>query len=125
MSGDRTRRAVLGVLAKPRPENDGASQSDESADSVHDAGTCEVEVAKVAEPAAAPHPVSVDRIEECGDRDRVYEIRRELESLGYCARDDRCCGGGEHHLEHEVTVERDVVEIAGHEPAIGTDEASR
>ena len=79
---DRVGRAVLVVLADPRPEDDRAGQGAPAADRVDDARAGEVGVARaqadraeLAQPAAAPRPVGEDRVEDRGDEQAVDDER--------------------------------------------------
>ena len=80
------------------PENDGAGQSDESADGVNDRGAGEImeahsqrredvaRAAHVRQPAIrAPCPVSDDRVDEAGDADAVEKVADEIR----CGRSSR------------------------------------
>ena len=93
------------------------ARADEAADRVHDAGAGEVERAvaeaevgaELREPAAAPDPHAVDRVDERGHEDAVEDERGELPALGHGAGDDGGGGVHEHELEQEERDDADVV----------------
>ena len=64
--------------------------------------------AELYEPAAAPDPVSLDRVDHKADDCRVDAVREELRAFRHTAGNYRCRSGTEHEVEHE----RRPVEIA-------------
>ena len=120
---DRPRLAVGAVLAQAGAEDGCADRSGDAAGHVHDAGTGEVAVAELGEPATAPGPVDDDRVDERGQEHRVDRVRTEAHALRDGTGDDGRRRGGERHLEEEVDFLGDEVVAAGpEEPAVRADE---
>ena len=102
VAGDGVGAAVLVILAKARAEESSAEQGDGAADHVDDARASPIDEAKVGKPAAAPHPVGLDGVDERADDDGHHEVGAELGALGHGARHDGRGRGAEHELEEEV-----------------------
>ena len=65
--------------------------------------------AELRQPAAAPDPHAVDRVDDSGHEDAHRDERRELPALGHGAGDDRRGGVHEDELEQEEREDADVV----------------
>ena len=131
VAGEGVGRAVLVELADPGPEDHRQRQRRPPAGGVHDAGAGEVDravapvqrLAEVREPAAAPHPVAVDRVDDRAHRDLGQEEPGEGDPLGDGADDDVAGRLHEHDLEQEHRQHADVVAVpALQEEAVGADE---
>ena len=99
---DGARLAVLAVLADARPQERGAEAGRHAADEVDRSRAGEVMEAELREPAAAPDPVTRDRVDDQADHRRVEHVGLEVRALGHRAGND---GGGrraEHGLEQRV-----------------------
>ena len=115
------------------PSSMRAGERDHAADHVHHRRAGEVDVAvaeaEVAaerrEPAAAPHPVAEQRVDDHRHEEAEDAERRELPALGHRAGGDRRRGVHEHHLEQEEREHADVVAVAGQEEALRAEEAER
>ena len=103
---------ALELASQPRPQNDGASQRDHSADGVDHRRAGKVmeahaqrgeEVAVAAhqgQPAIrSPGPVSDDRVNETRHADAVKKIADESGAADHCARSDGRAGIGKGELE--------------------------
>ena len=55
--------------------------------------------------------------------DAVDEVGAKLEALCDGTGHDRCCGCSEDDLEHEVTIDGDIVGVSKQEPLARSDEA--
>ena len=76
------------------------------------------------EPAAAPHPVAVDRVDDRAHRDLGEDEAGEADALGDRADDDVAGGLHEHDLEQEEREHADVVAVPGlQEEAVQADHA--
>ena len=67
--------------------------------------------AQLAEPAAAPDPVTGDGVDDEADGRRVEAVGAELGALCHGAGNDGGGGGAEHSLEHHVDPQRQAAEI--------------
>ena len=106
MTGDRIDAAVLIVLANSRSKQRGTDQSADAADHVYTGGTGEVMEAKLGEPAAAPDPVSGDRIDQERNDHGINAVRGEFRAFCHRARDDRRRSRTEDGLEEEIDQRR-------------------
>src|SRR2546428_11403212 len=96
MSRDGVGRAVFIELAYPWPQQHGEGQRDPTARAVHDAGAGEVHsavtqvpaVADLGEPAAAPEPVAIDRVNDGAKEKLGCDKRLEVDPLCDGADDD-------------------------------------
>ncbi len=86
-------------------------------------------VAELREPAAAPDPHAVDRVDDNGHEHAHRDERGELPALSHGAGDDRRGRVHEHELEEEeredADVERSVSERAEEEALVGEDAPAR
>ena len=108
--------AVLAVLATTGTEGDGTDESQHAAHAMHDGRAGEVVKyvpesrhhkavgSIVAEPTAAPCPVSLDGVDDQRDHRAVNHVHRELCALCHGAADDGGRGGAEDRLENEETL---------------------
>ena len=125
MAGDRVGRTVLVELADPRAENDRPGQGRDAAGHVDDRRTGEIDVsvaqaevrAQVGQPAAAPDPAGVDRVDEHREEEAVDHERGELPAFGHGAGRDRGGRVHEDHLEEEHRQDGHVVGLTGQEEA--------
>ena len=106
---DRASLAVLGVLADTGTEDSRADQSGNAADHMYRRGACEIMEAKLCEPAAAPDPVTGNRVDDCRNNHRVNAVCRELGALCHRAGNDGSGRRAEHGLEDQ---RRPVVALA-------------
>ena len=93
--------ASLAIFAYARSEYYCACKGDEAAAAVYDRRACEVVEAETGEPAAAPGPVSFDRIYEHRHDNGEYHIHREFRPFGHRSRDYGSRGRAEDGLEDE------------------------
>ena len=123
--------AVLVELAQARPQHLCPHEGQNAAGHVDHGGAGEVDVAvpqvevapQLGEPAAAPHPVRVERVDDGPHDDAVDHEGLEAPPFGHGARRDRRRRVHEHHLEQEHGERRDVVGFAGEEEPLGSEEA--
>ena len=94
--------AVLVVLADARAEHVGADERADAADHVDSRGTGEIMEAHLAEPAAAPDPMTRDRVDDHADEDAVNAVSGELRALCHRAGDDCRRRRAEHRLENHI-----------------------
>ena len=118
---ERGLAVLVEVLAPARAEDERTDEGGNAADHVNERRSREVHIVHagkgIGEPAAAPHPVRLDGIDDCADDERINAIGEELGALCHRARDDRRRGGAEHEVEEEV---RPVVRLeVGDEVKIG------
>ena len=76
-----TSLAILSVLADTGTEDCSTDKGGNAADHVYRRGACEVVEAKLCEPAAAPDPVTGDRIDDRRNNHRVNAVCREFGAL--------------------------------------------
>ena len=79
----------------------GADEGADTADHVDAGGTGEIMEAQILEPAAAPDPVTGNRVDQEADEDRVDTIDGELRPFCHGARDNRRRSGTEDGLENQ------------------------
>ena len=120
--GNRVRRPVLVELPDARPEHHRERERRPASGRVDDPGSGEVDRAvpevharraELREPAAAPHPHAVDRVDDRAHRDLGEEEAGERDPLGDRADDDVAGRLHEHDLEQEQHHHADVVGAAG------------
>ena len=97
---------VLRIFADARAEDRRADQRGQAAHHVDHAGAGEVDEAEPAQPAAAPDPAGLDRIDDEADDRGVQAVSGKLRPLRHGARHD----GGRRRAEHELEDERRPVE---------------
>lgn len=112
VTGDRIDAAILVVLANSWSKQRCTDQSADAADHVYTGGSGEVMEAKLGEPAAAPDPVSGDRIDQERDHNGIDAVGGEFRTFSHRAGDDRRRGRTEDGLEEEVD-QRRIACIAG------------
>ena len=112
VTGDRIDAAILVVLANSWPKQRCTDQSADAADHVYTGGSGEVMEAELGEPAAAPDPVSGDRIDQERDHNGIDAVGGEFRTFCHRAGDDRRRGRTEDGLEEEVD-QRRIACIAG------------
>ena len=78
---DCTSLAVLGVLTDTGTEDGCTDQSGNAADHMYRRGACEIVEAKLCEPAAAPDPVTGNRVNDRRNNHRVNAVCREFSAL--------------------------------------------
>ena len=78
---NRTSLAVLGVLTDTGTEDGCTDQSGNAADHMYRRGACEIMEAKLCEPAAAPDPVTGNRVNDRRNNHRVNAVCREFSAL--------------------------------------------
>ncbi len=123
MTRQSARLAILAVLAETRTERYRPCKTHDTTDRVDHGRTCEVMEAHRGQPAAAPYPVAIHRIDEGRDDERVDQVRLELETLGHRSGHDRGGRGSKDHLEHEVAIHGDVVSVTAERELTPADEA--
>ena len=67
---------------------------------------CKIVEAKGRQPAAAPCPVSADRIDQKGNDGGIDTVGLEIRPLCHGSGNDGCCRCAEHRLEDDVTPKR-------------------
>src|SRR3546814_9229882 len=82
-------RAIRTILALAGAEDQRAGQSRPATHRMDDGRAGEVGEARFGEPAAAPGPGALDRVDEPGQDHGEDHERPELDALGKGARDDR------------------------------------
>ena len=107
MAGNGAGLAVLVVFADTGPEDFRADKSGHAADHMYCGGACEIMEAELGEPAAAPDPVTGDRIDKRTDHGAVDAVGDEFGAFRHCAGDNGCRGGAEDGLENRVGPQRD------------------
>src|SRR5207244_5121055 len=135
--------AVPSVLADSRSENHRERERGPTTGGMNDSRAGEVDravpemeidskvlqqsaVAEMRQEASAPHPVAVDRIDDCAHRNLGQEEPGEADALGDRADDDVARRLHEHDLEQEERDNADVVGVAGlQEEAVGSDDSRR
>ena len=122
--------AVGVVFAEARADHIRAGQGDEAADRVYHAGAGVVRYrrqadALKAQPAAAPDPVAVERIDHRADHEAVGQIRLRLGALGDRAGHDGGGGAGKDHLEHPGNVDAPVIPGLSQKEVAGAGDARR
>ncbi len=130
MAGNGVRLAVGVVLADTGADHHGADEGQHASGKVNDRGTCEVDVtvaepevrSELGKPAAAPHPVAVDRIDDGPDENSVDAEGREFPALGHGSGRYGRRGIHEYHLKQEHADGADVVGSV-QEEALRADEA--
>ena len=116
MPRDSPAASVLRIFADTRTERHGSDQSKHTTHAVHDGRACEVveRVAEhrhhpgtftaVAQPAAAPGPVTLHRIDNQRDERTINQIHREFRPLRHRTAHDRGTRGTEHRLENKESL---------------------
>src|SRR5207342_563666 len=130
---ERARLAVLVVLAGTRPEDDGKRHGAEAAHGVDDRRAGEVAVAvseaqrraPLRHPAATPHPVAEDRVEERAHEELAEQEGPEGDALTDGADDDVAGGLHEDDLEQHEYVDAGVVPGAAQEESLAAEEPPR
>lgn len=141
VAGDGVDRAVLAILAEPRPQDDRPRQRGPPADRVDDGRAREVPHPQLRQPPAAPDPMAGHRIDEPDHQEGEEDEREVLHPLRDRPGDDRRRRPGEDELEEElrqqgharpadravgplvgVTRGRGVVGAAEHPEALGAEE---
>ena len=134
MAGDGVAFAALVVFTVARTQDYRPNQCQHSTNGMHHGGTCEVMEGDaecihhertgvcIAEPAAAPRPMSLHRIDDEGDEETVDAIHGKLGALRHGTGHDGGRRGAEDGLENQealggqsriVGIEREVAEV-GH-----------
>ena len=124
MAGNSPALAVRGILANPGSECDRTDKRQHTTHAVDNRRTGEIVEAQLAQPAAAPGPVTFDRVDEQGDESAVNQIHGELGAFCHGTAHDRGGRGAEHGLEDQETLHGEVTLVERQvTPVGGTDEA--
>ena len=128
MAFDRIGRAVHVEFTDARADQRCCDKGRQAADHVHHAGTGEVDDTgsvtdgDIAQPAAAPDPVTVNRVNNSAQDKTVSKVRGNFHSFRDGAGDDGSGGSGEHHLEEPEHNGRYIITVARQEEAGHTEE---
>ena len=137
MTGNGAALALAAVFADAGTQCHGTDQSQHTAHAMHDGRACKVveHVAEcrhhesvgsvVAEPAAAPCPVTLDGVDEQRDARTVDEIHRELGAFSHGTTDDGSRCGTEDGLEDEEALYRQVALIEREVAPVGHADETR
>ena len=79
-----------------------ANEGGDAADHVNRAGTGEIMEAKAGKPAAAPDPVGLNGVNQCGNDAGIDAVGQELGALSHSTGNDGRGGGAEHQVEYEA-----------------------
>ena len=119
---DRVRLAVLSELADTRTDHLCTNEGAQTADHVDTCGTSEVNEAHLSQPAAAPDPVSLDRVNDRADNAGVDAVAEEFRSFCHRAGNDSCGSRAENEVEHELSTSVEVRETAENVEVRNTDQ---
>ena len=92
---------VLSELADPRPQHGSPDQCADAADHVDAVGSCEIMEADPCQPAPAPGPVRLDRVNDRGDHRGIDTVGDEPGAFCHCAGYDGCRRRAEHQVKDE------------------------
>ena len=106
MSGNRSCLAVLVVLADSGSEHPCTEAGDHTADIVYNRGAREIMHAKRREPAAAPYPVSFNRVDDQRDHCGINAVGFEVCTLCHGSRNDCRSCSAENRFENDKTPQR-------------------